>query len=164
MKVFSVSITIAATLTLVLGYALSSLWSGSLAAMALGLLWLVGQRHRLGWPADLGFFSLVATAAFGVWWGLSAGWMLLGLVTALMAWDLDRFIWRLERAEQIEGKVQIQRHHLQRLLLVAGLGLLSGGIALSIQLELNLGWIIFLGLLVFIGLSRVAGAGSAKRD
>jgi hypothetical protein len=135
-----------------------------MVVIGLGLLWLVGQRRRLGWSTDLGLISFMAMAAFGVWWGLSAGWMLFGAVTTLAAWDLDRFNRRLASIEPSASDAQLWRNHLQGLLPVAGLGLLLGGLALNIRLELALGWVILLGLLVIFSLSQVIGAGRAEND
>ena len=155
---------IIATLSLALGYAVSPLWLGNVVVIGLGLIWLVGPRHRLSWLTDLGFISLTTMAAFGVWGALSASWMLLGVVAALMAWDLDRFSRRLAEAMQPEREAQLWRSHLRRLLPVAGLGLLLGGVAMSAELELSLSWAILLGLLVLIGLSRTIGAGRTECD
>jgi hypothetical protein len=41
---------------------------------------------------------------------------------------------------------------------VAGLGLLLGGLALNLELELSLGWAIGLGLLAIVGLGRLIRA------
>jgi hypothetical protein len=76
--VISVSATISATLLLIAGYALISLWPGVMIVIVLGLTWLVGQQRRLGWLNDLGFALLIIAAAVGIWWGAPAGWMLTG--------------------------------------------------------------------------------------
>ncbi len=151
----SVSSSIIATLTLALGYGLIPLWSGAMLVAIMGLAWLVWQQRRVGWLNDLGFAFMIVTAAVGVWWGAPAGWMLAGTVAALAAWDLARFDRRLAQVEQITGEGQLRRDHLERLLVVAGLGLGFGGLALSIQFELSLGWTILLGFLVVIGLGRI---------
>ena len=154
-NLFPISITIAATLALAFGYAMSSLWPGAVAVVTLGLGWAAGQRRQFGWPTDLGFIALMIAAAIGVWWGAGAGWMLLGAAGALAAWDLARFARRLGQAEHLVHEARLQQAHRQRLLPVVVLGLGLGGIALSIQLKLSFGWAIVLGLVVIIGLSRV---------
>jgi len=151
----SVGPIIIATLTLAFGYGLIPLWSGTMIVVVMGLVWLVGQLRRLGWLNDMSFALLIIAAAVGVWWSVPAGWMLAGTVAALAAWDLARFDRRLAHVEQITGERQLRRDHLQRLLLVTGLGLGFGALALSIQFELSLGWAILLGLLAVIGLSRI---------
>lgn len=146
-----------ATFGLAIGYALSTLWTGVAIIVALGLFWLVGQWR--GWrPVSVltAIFFICATA-FGIWQGVSTGWMLFSIVATLVAWDLSLFVHRLEQAERIAAERELKRVHLQRLLSVAGLGLLLGGIALRLQFEFSLGWGIFLGLLAIVGLSRIIG-------
>jgi hypothetical protein len=150
-----VSAIIMATLFLALGFVLIPLWPGAMIVVILGSVWLVGQQRRVDWLNDLGFALFIVVAAVGVWWGAPAGWMLAGTAAALAAWDLARFDRRLAQVGQIAGEDQLRRGHLQRLLLVAGVGLGSGVLALSLQFELSIGWTILLGLLVVIGLSRI---------
>jgi hypothetical protein len=155
---YLVSISIGlATLGLVIGYALSILWIWVALIVALGLFWLVGQWR--GWRpvATLVAIFFIFATAFGVWQGVSAGWMLFSIVTTLVAWDLSLFVHRLEQARRIAAERELKQIHLQRLLGVAGLGFLFGGITLRLQFELNLGWGIFLGLLAIVGLSRIIG-------
>ena len=153
-----------ATLQPAIGYASGSAWIGAAGLVGLGLLWLAGQRRGQFPTATVGLIAVAAAAAFGVWQGLPAGWMLFGIVAGLAAWDLDHFARRLEQAEQVAGEVHLKRDHLRQLLIVAGLGLLLGGVALGLQVELNLGWAIGLGLLVIIGLSWVIGFGKNDGD
>jgi hypothetical protein len=157
MKTF-VSISIGlATSGLAIGYALNALWIGVTIIVALGLLWLVGQWRSWRPVSVLVAILFIFATAFGVWQGVPAAWMLFSIVTTLVAWDLGQFTDRLEQTEQIVGESELKRIHLQRLLVVAGLGFLFGGIALRLQVELNLGWGIFLGLLAIVGLSRIIG-------
>jgi hypothetical protein len=148
-------IIIIAMLLLTLGFVLSSLWSGGIVIAALGLVWLVGQQRRAGWLNDLGFALFVVVAAAGVWWGAPAGWLLAGTVATLAAWDLAHFDRRLAQVEQITGEGRLRRDHLRRLLAAAGLGLGFSALALSLQFELSMGWVILLGLLVVVGSSRI---------
>jgi hypothetical protein len=154
----SLNITIVAALAMIAGYTLSALWLGSVIILALGLVWLVGQQRQVKWLVDLGLIAFTAIAAFGVWWSVAAGWMLFGTVAALAAWDLAHFARRLEQADQVAAEARLRQAHLQQLLLIVGLGFGLGGVALGIQLKMNLGWGIALGLLVTIGLSRVLGS------
>jgi len=154
----SLNITIVAALAMIAAYALSALWVGSVISLALGLIWLVGQQRQVKWLVDLGLIAFIVMVAFGVWWGMGAGWMLFSTVAALAAWDLAHFARRLEQADQVAAEARLRQAHLQQLLLIVGLGIGLGGVALGIQLKMNLGWGIALGLLVTIGLSRVLGS------
>jgi hypothetical protein len=152
-----------ASLTLALGYVSGTGWIGAGAVVALGLFWLVG--HQRQWSlAGPGLIVFAGAAAFGVWQGVPAGWMLFGAVAALAAWDLDHFTRRLRQAAHIKDETQLRRNHLQRLVAVAGLGVVLAGLALSFQIKLNLGWAMLLGLLIIIGLSRAVAAINGKSD
>ncbi|MBN1219770.1 MAG: hypothetical protein JXM69_12645 [Anaerolineae bacterium] len=144
-----------AAASLAIGYGLPSLWLGVTGVAALGLLWLTALWRN--WPSMTTPLAVcfIGLTTYGTWQGVAIGWLLFSLVATLAAWDLAQFTHRLQGVGQIEEKARLQRTHLQRLLVVAGLGLLAGGVALSFQIKLDLGWIILLGLLTVIGLGRV---------
>jgi hypothetical protein len=146
-----------ATLALALGYAGQTLWVG--VDVAIGLLWLAGDWRGWDWTNDLCLTGWVGLAAFGAWQGLPAGWMLIGLVAALAAWDMGHFAVRLRGAGAITRPAELTRAHLHQLALVAGAGLLLGGIALGLRFKLTFGWAILAASLAIIGLSRLIGAG-----
>lgn len=146
-----------ATCALALGYALSGLWIWTSLVAALGGLWLLGQHYRWGWVASMELICLVSVAAAGIWQNLAAGWMLLGVVAALTAWDLDHFAQRLRSVGRAEGARELKQRHLRRLMMVDGLGLLLAAIALEVKIELNFGVAFSLGLLAILGLSWVIG-------
>lgn len=131
---------------------------------ALGLLWLIGQWRGWRWSASPGLIGLTGLAAWGVWAQLPAPWLLFGLVAALAAWDLAQFSQRLQQAHQVIGEAALIRVHLQRLLIMAGLSLLLGEIALAVRLDFNLGWALLLGLLLILGLSRVTNLIRRQRN
>ncbi len=154
----SLNITIVAALAMIAAYALSALWVGSVIILALSLIWLVGQQRQVKWLVDLGLIAFIVIAAFGVWWGVGGGWMLFSAVVALAAWDLAHFARRLGQVDQVAAEARLRQAHLWQLLMTVGLGFVLGGVALSIQLKMDLGWLIVLGLLVVVGLSRVLGS------
>ena len=151
-----------ATLTLALGSASQSFWAGVGAAGAIGLLWLAGDWRGWDWVAEPCLAGWVGLAAFGAWWGVISGWMLLGVVAALAAWDLSHFAARLRDAGALTPPAELTRAHLRRLAIVAGVGLLLGGIALGIRVELTFGWAILAAALAIIGLSRLLRAGGSE--
>lgn len=153
---------ILATLALGLGYGLNLHWMPALLIAGLGILWLVGQWRRWAWTTTFGLVSFIGLAAGGIWRALPPIWMLIGTVAALAAWDLARFLQRMEQVEQVGDRSTLSRAHLQRLLVVTGLGLLPGGLAAGAQLKLNFGWAVLLGFLMVVSLSWVIG--SIKRE
>jgi hypothetical protein len=153
----TISIVLAALLPAA-GYASGGHWIGAVACLALGGLWLAGQRR--GWDGSeaLGLAGFAGIAAVGVWLELPTAIVLVGVVAALVAWDLDRFTQRLRNAGQIDQERTLVRAHLQRLLVVAGLGLLLGLAAGIIPAPSSFGWALGLGALAIVGLSRVIRA------
>ena len=144
-----------ATLTLALGSASQSFWAGVGAAGAIGLLWLAGDWRDWDWVAEACLVGWVSLAAFGAWLGLTGGWMLLGVVAAMAAWDLRHFAARLRAAGAIPSPAELTRDHLRRLAIVAATGLLLGGLAIGIRVELTFGWAILAAALAIIGLSSL---------
>jgi hypothetical protein len=145
---------------LALGYEFSLLWLW----VSLGLLWLIGHYGPGEGAATVGLVIFIGAAGYGVWQERPAGWLLVSLVAALATWDLDHFERRLRRARPEIMETDLRPPHLQRLAVVAGLGLGLGWLALGIRVQLSLGWAIILSLLAIIGLSRVLGIKGTNGD
>jgi hypothetical protein len=64
----------------------------------------------------------------------------------------------------VERAPELERRHLQRLLLVALLGLLLGAIALRIEITLGFGAALLLALLAVLALSRAIRAMRCEGD
>jgi len=157
MKILSAVSIVLAALSLAVGYTLTDFWPGAIFSIAVGLLWLTALWRAWRPVIGLSVIIFVGIAALGTWLGVSAGWLLFGIVATLAGWDLGDFAHRFGQTEHVQGHAALQRIHLQRLAIVAGLGLLLGGIALSFELRLNMWWGIFLGVLVIVGLSQAIG-------
>jgi len=153
-KTFSVVSIVLVVLSLAAGYTLTGFWPVTIFTVAAGLLWLAALWR--GWRPVIGLSIIifVGLAVLGTWLKVSAGWLLFSLIATLASWDLGDFTHRFGQTEHMQGYAALQRIHLQRLAIVAGLGLLLGGIALNFELRLNMWWAIFLGVLVIIGLSQ----------
>lgn len=149
--------TVLAAAALATGYGLSGLWGGSAVALVVSAFWLVGQWRKWGWVASVALVLLIGAAAVGLGMGIGGGWMLVSVVVALVAWDLDRFAWRMRAAGRVEGVDALERRHLWRLLIVAGAGLLLGAVALSVKIRLGFAVAFLLAFLAVLGLSRVVG-------
>jgi hypothetical protein len=142
---------------LALGYGLDGRLLEAGLCLALGSAWLLGWWRHWVWVATPGLVLCSAAATVGLLLDLAAAWPLLGLVAALVAWDLDAFLQRLAGAARVAGQGDLERHHLVRLLIVSGLGLGLGGLALELRIDLGFGLLLLLGLLVVIGFSQVVG-------
>jgi hypothetical protein len=153
-----------AALALALGYASQALWAGAGICLAIGLLWLGSRLRGWDWAADPCLAGWAGMAAFGAWQGLPASLLLLAVVAALAAWDLDHFAARLRCAGVIAQRAELGRAHLRQLAIVAGIGLLLGAIALSLRVDLTFGWAILIATLAIFSLSRMIGSGQSQQQ
>ena len=94
---------------LALGFALSGLWAGMAAVLTVGALWLLGHMRALRRKSALtrassaALVMLAAAAAVAVLVAVGGGLPVLGLVAALVAWDLDQFAQRMRAAGRVDG-------------------------------------------------------------
>jgi hypothetical protein len=149
--------TVFAAAALAAGYGLNALWGGAAIALVVGAFWLTGQWRRWGWVTSAALVLLTGAAAMGLWLGVGGGWALVGVVAALVAWDLDRFAWRMRAVGRVEDADALERRHLWRLLAVCGVGLLLGAVALGFRIQLGFAVAFVLALLAVLGLSRLVG-------
>jgi len=147
-----------ATGALVLSYAMHGLWAAVFLISPLGLLWLLGQWRGWRGLASVTFVVFVGAAVVGLWLDVPETLMLLAVVAALTAWDLDHFARRLRVVERVEGAQSLERHHLQRLFIVDGLGVVLSAAALGFEVKLSFGAAFLLGLLMVLAVSRAIGS------
>ena len=143
-----------AALGLAVAYALHTFWAITALIVLVGVLWLLGQERGWDWTAHTGLGVMVGAAALGTFLGLPAFAMLGGTVAALVAWDVDRFLARVRAAGRVHEAGTLVRAHLRRMLAVAGLGLVLGGIGLRVEIELSLVGAMILGALALAGLRQ----------
>jgi len=142
---------------LALGFASSGLWAGTAAVLAVGALWLLGHLRALPWMSSAAFAMQAIAAAVAMWMDVWAGWPLLGLVAALVTWDLDQFARRMQAAGRVDDGPGLERLHIQRLLIVAGIGFLLATVGLAVRVRLTFGLALFLAAVAMLGLSLVIG-------
>lgn len=102
------------------------------AALWLGLEWLEKRRFN-----NLFLLAEIVLAAVGVISSLAFPLLLAGVCASLAAWDLARFLARMQTAASVEQPGLFQRQHLLRLALVIlpafGMTLLAFTIRLSLS-------------------------------
>ncbi|NQU30776.1 MAG: hypothetical protein HQ525_08925 [Anaerolineae bacterium] len=123
------------------------------AILGLGLLWGWSIWRRRRWFSAIGLTATTLAAAAGLWINLPFGWMLVGGVGGLLAYDLSSFSNRLRYAAQGEDSKRLERTHLARLGLLIVLTLIFSSIAMSWQSAFSFEWAIFLGLASVWGMS-----------
>jgi hypothetical protein len=138
-------------------YGLSGFWVPAIAILLMGVLWIGSQRTRWTWLGWLMMALFSAAAAAGALLGLRPTLLVVGLVGALSAWDLDGLASQLERVDAVERECVLKRRHLRRLLVVDGVGVVCAILALTIRVTVSFGVALMLGLIAILGLSRAIG-------
>ena len=141
-----------------LGFGLAGHPLIGVATAVLGVIWLViNWRLAGGSPAldDLGLLVFTGIAAWGLWQGLSGWPALVGVLLALAAWDMGRFIRRQALALNDAAAARMERTHLVRLGLALGGGLLLGGLALLVRISLDFGLALVISIVAIVALSRL---------
>ena len=149
---------------LALAFALSDLWAGVAAVLAGGALWLLGHLRALRWTSSVALIVLVTAAAIAVSHSIGGGWPVLGLVAALVAWDLDQFAQLVRAAGRVDGARDLELRHIRRLLAVASIGGLLAGIGMGLRVRFSFELALVLGALVMLGLSIAVGYLRRLRD
>lgn len=142
--------------SLAIGYSQMGFTDPARWFVLLGALWLAAHWRKLYWFSSIGLLITISAAAYGVWREFPTVWMLLGALGGLLAWDLSDFARRLSYAAPMDDTQGMERRHLERVGIVAALGL---GIALlSLFIRINrLAFEVAVGLVLLaaLGLTRL---------
>ena len=130
-------------------------WVFTLVIVLVEFFWWLGWHRKLNFISYVYLVVNLGLCVLGAWVELSRWWLLAAAVTTLAAWDLDRFDHWQRHIDRVEMKASLIRRHLLRLLLVCATGLILGGAALVVRVQLDFAWILILGLLTVVGLSQI---------
>jgi hypothetical protein len=139
---------------LALGYASAGYWSSAAASVTIGCLWLLGLHRGWAGTEEFGLIACVAMAAGGVSGTVAVPLVLASVVAALAAWDLHRFMRRLDNGDCVLQEPTLVRSHMWWSLGATGVGLLLGLVAPAIQLSLRFGGTLLLSAIAIVGVSR----------
>ena len=142
--------------SLALGYFGAGLTDFTRWLILLGVVWILAHLRKLYWVSSVAFFITLLAAAYGVWNHFTPIWMLLGALGGLLGWDLSDFARRLSYAAPMDDVTGMERRHMARVGVVAGLGfalsLLSAVIHVNrLPFEVAVGLV----LLAALGLTRL---------
>lgn len=143
------------TFLIVLSYAINQFWIASLLITILGILWMVGYLKGWKWQASVMFTLFIGASAIGLWLNLSQWLILLSMVGAISAWDLDHFTQRMKYAGLVVERTNLEKYHIKRLFFVNFFGLFLSVIALNVEVKLGFGTILLLGMIAVLGLNQV---------
>lgn len=147
---------LAGTGSLAIGYSQMGLGGPARWFLVMGVLWLASHWRRWHWFSSLGLLVAVGAAAYGVWREFPMIWMLLGALGGLLGWDLSDFARRLGFAAPMDDTSGLERRHLERVGIVAALGMGLALLSLFIRINrLAFEVAVILVLLAVLGLTRL---------
>jgi len=144
-----------AVAALAIGYAVGGYINWAFVIILFGGLWYFAHLRGAQGLETLLFFGYALAAAVGFWVQLAPLAMLVAMVAALGAWDLDHFSQRVRLVERAELTSGLNRNHLRRLAIIEGLGLLAGLAALTSSLQIPFWTELLLVILAVYGISRM---------
>jgi len=142
--------------SLVIGYVQADFTDPVRWFVVLGIVWLVAHWQKWYWVSSVALLVTIITAAFGVWQEYPTIWMILGALGGLLGWDLSDFARRLSYAAPTDDIRGMERRHLERVGIVAVLGV--GLSLLSLYIHINrLAFEVAVGLILLaaLGLTRL---------
>ena len=144
------------TVSLAIGYFQGGASNYSLWFLLLAALWLVTHARKWYWFASLALLVIVFAAAYGVWREFPTVWMVLGALGGLLGWDLSDFARRLSYASPMDDTRSLERLHLERVGIVAGLGFGLAILSVVIRVQ-RLAFEVAVGLVLLaaLGLTRL---------
>jgi hypothetical protein len=143
-------------ISLAVGYGQGGAASYSIWFLLLGALWLFTHFRKWYWFSSIALLVMIVAAAYGVWLGYPTVWMVLGAVGGLLGWDLSDFARRLGYAAPMDDTRAMERRHLERVGIVAALGLGLALLSIFLRFE-RLAFEVAVGLLILavLGLTRL---------
>lgn len=144
------------TASLAVGYSQGGVPDYSRWLLLLPVLWLVAHFRKWYWFSSIALLIMIVAAAYGVWQGFPVIWMLLGAVGGLLGWDLSDFARRLSYASPMDDTRPMERRHLERVGIVAALGLGLAILSVTIHVQ-RLAFEVAVGLILLavLGLTRL---------
>ena len=144
------------TVTLAYGYSQAGLDTPSRWLLILGVIWIVAHWRKNYWFSSAALFITLIAAAYGVWNGFTTIWMLVGALGGLLGWDLSDFARRLTFAARTDDVQGMERRHLERVGIVAALGLGLALLSLYVRIQ-RLAFEVAVGLILLaaLGLTRL---------
>jgi hypothetical protein len=143
-------------ISLALGYGQGGAAGYSTWFLLLTALWLFTHFRKWYWFSSIALLIMIVAAAYGVWLGYPTVWMVLGAVGGLLAWDLSDFSRRQGYAAPMDDTRAMERRHLERVGIVATLGLGLALLSIFLRFE-RLAFEVAVGLLILavLGLTRL---------
>lgn len=137
------------------GYALIGMWPIAGLAFTLAAFWYAGLYYEWAWVSGTALVAHWGLAVAGAIYAVGVIWLVVGLVSALAAWELAHFANRMQPYLRNKTLDLIASRHLLRLLAVSVASIVLVTISLGFQLSLPFGWAVVLAILALLGLSQM---------
>jgi len=153
-KIQTFCIIIAASVLAVCCFANGFLMKGAFIS-GIGFLWLYGQKRSLNLISSLSLLCISMLASIGIVFEIPVEWMLVSIIAAICAWDLNGFLSRIKKMESIEKIREIENRHLKRLLIIVGISLILCIITLNLEFSFKLSWMSLFAFILAFCLFRI---------
>jgi len=147
------SVILIANLLLAVGFIVNGRVEGLIVILPLALFWLLGEWRGWRWAGSLGLFLYALLAMGALWLNVIPILVILGLVTAVIAWDISSFNRLLNGMSQIHKESLLMQQYRRRLISVAVLGTVIAILATTIQINFSFVAALLLGLIAIAGFS-----------
>ncbi len=144
---------IIAWLFLAVGFVLNGRPEGLIVIIPLAIFWLAGEWRGWRWASSLSLLFYTLTAMGAIWLGTRPILAILGLVTAVMAWDMSSFHHLLNGMSRIYKEDLLIEHYRRRLISVAAVGVIIAILSTAIQISFSFVAALVLGLVAITGFS-----------
>ncbi|MCP4356551.1 MAG: hypothetical protein GY796_00840 [Chloroflexi bacterium] len=142
-----------ANLLLAVGFVVNGRIEGLIVILPLAAFWLAGEWRGWRWAGSMGLFLYALAAMGAIWLNVAPILAILGLVTAVAAWDMSNFNRLLNSMNQIYQEDLLNQQYRRRLISVAALGAVSAILATTVQISFSFAAALFLGLVAIVGFS-----------
>jgi hypothetical protein len=115
-----------------------------------GVGWIVAAWRGWNRFGSLTLLIYVVIAGFSIIKGYAPLFLLVGVVIALVGWDLQDFYWRVRRSNLVKNVEDIVPIHLQRLAVIAGIGIAVSCSAALIHTRFSFGVVFVIGFLAIV--------------
>jgi len=123
--------------------------------IAFGMVWTLSILRRWTWYTDAALILVTLAAAAGIYLALPFGWMLAGILGALLTYDLSNFSHRLYASAQEQDSRLLEQAHLSRLGMFLIFAISFSSAAVLWQTQISFEWMVIFVLVVVWGLSRL---------
>lgn len=118
-------------------------------------LWGLSEFRQWHWAAAPAFISLIVLLLPAALLHVHGFYLLVGLLMALSAWDLSRWMALAGRAQRLEDEALFVGTHARRLGGVLLVGLLLSLLGINLQFRITFGWVFLLALSLILALGRL---------